>query len=130
MEESVPQTKTQALLLIPPMVEEVKDRLENVEKDSVATKIFMAKIDLQMESQGKILEKIDRRMEIGDTKFSEIEKRFVSIETDAATTKAGWETTKSAWTSTGKGIAFFLTIAGSVGAAITWVMTHFKIQIK
>lgn len=108
-------------MLLPSMIGEIKGRLEKVETDSVETKVFMAKINVHMDSQVKTLDRIDKRMESGDSKFSDIEKRITVIEKVEATNKA-------AWVATGKGVAFVFAIAGSVGGLITWIVTNLKFK--
>lgn len=119
--DETPLSKTQALLMLPTMVGEIKGRLDKVESESVETKIFMGKMDLHMDFQSKILEKIDKRMESGDSKFVSIEQRIGAMEALGATAKA-------AWMATWKGITIVFAVAGSIGGLITWVMTHVKLK--
>lgn len=119
--EETPQSKTQALMLLPTMVNDIKGRLERVESDAVETKVLMGKMDVHMDNQSKILERIDKRMEAGDSKFVTIEKKIATMETIGVTTKEAWATT-------GKGIAFIFGIAGTIGGVITWAISNLKFK--
>lgn len=67
------QSKTQSILLLPPMVEDLRERMKDVERDSRDTKIYMARVDERMQSQGDVLMEIKAAVE--------------NLKTDSATQK-------------------------------------------
>lgn len=60
---SEPQTKTQSIAMLPPMVEDLRSRMKDVERDTRDTKIYMARMDERLAEHGDTLKGIKQSLD-------------------------------------------------------------------